>query len=686
MRLRLLGPVELSSEKGTWPIGPPQRRGVLAAVAADVGHAVPVDVVIDRVWGSVPPAGARSALYAHVARLRRVLTAAAKDTGVQLDLTRGPAGYRLAAGPGVVDVDLFHDLAQRARIEQRLDQRAGLLDKAIGLWQGEPLAELEGEWADRQRAAWRQDFLEVLIRWAYDEIEMRHADVVIGRLAAEVAEHPLVEPLSAALMDSLGAAGRGAEGLIHYATTAQLLADQLGTFPGPELQRAHQALLQPHVEAGPPSPLPPRTVPRQLPAEVSAFVGRDRESDALDARKPDPAGSTPVLCLVSGTAGVGKTALTVRWAHRAAADFPDGQLYLDLRGYDADAPVAPSDAVSTFLGELGVSGANLPLDITARFARYRSILAEHRMLVLLDNAVSADQVRPLLPGRGPSMVIVTSRDRLPGLVARDGAHRLEIDLLTAAQGLGLLRAVLGARVDEDVSAAVSVVQRCGNLPLALRIACEWLLSRPEETIGGLADELADEAHRLDVLATDGDVRATVSTVFSWSYRQLTASTAATFRMLSHHPGVDFPHDAVAALAAVPAAEARARLDALVRSHLLRRLAGNRFQLHDLLRAYARDRAAAEDSAEQQQAVRQRLAEYYVSTATLAADIVHPGDGDARPAGTDSSISDADSALALLTGRGRTSRPSPPMRVPSKSSGSPPPCTGTSTSTGTGPTP
>ncbi|MPZ29228.1 MAG: AfsR family transcriptional regulator, partial [Micromonosporaceae bacterium] len=297
----------------------------------------------------------------------------------------------------------------------------------------------------------------------------------------------------------------------------------------------------------------------------------------------------------------GKTALAVHWAHRVRDRFPDGQLYVNLRGYDPDQPVAPADALARFLTGLGVAGPDVPLELEDRAARYRSEVAGRRMLVVLDNAATVEQVRPLLPGTGKCLVAVTSRDSLAGLVAVDGAHRLDLDLLPPRDAVALLRRLVGERVDAEPEAALTLVDQCARLPLALRVAAELAASRPAVPLAELVAELSDRQRRLELLDAGGDPHAAVRVVFSWSIRRLSPETARTFRLLGLHPGPDFDPYAAAALADTTLEQAGRELEQLVRAHLIHTTAPARYAMHDLLRIYAIQLVTEEDSDTDRQA-------------------------------------------------------------------------------------
>ncbi|HEY3733005.1 MAG TPA: tetratricopeptide repeat protein [Streptosporangiaceae bacterium] len=375
-------------------------------------------------------------------------------------------------------------------------------------------------------------------------------------------------------------------------------------------------------------------VPRELPADVGAFTGRADELAELDAllpaqlmsaRAPGPV----VISAVSGTAGAGKTALAVHWAHRVAADFPDGQLYVNLRGYDPDQPVPAAEALAGFLSALGTAGVDIPADEAARAARYRSLVSARRLLVVLDNAATEEQVRPLLPGSTSVMVLVTSRDTLPGLVARDGARRLDLDLLPAGDAVALLRTLIGDRVDADPQSAAALARLCARLPLALRVAAELAAARPDWPLAELAAELAGEGDRLELLDAGGDPRGAVASVLSWSYRHLPAGAAAMFRLLGLHPGQDWDRYAAAALAGTTLGQAGQLLGLLARAHLIQP-AGGRYGMHDLLRAYAAGQAAARDTEEARRAALTRLFDYYLATCAAAMDCLALAERHHRP--------------------------------------------------------
>jgi DNA-binding SARP family transcriptional activator len=615
MVFRLLGPVEVWAVSGRVEVGPPRQCAVLAALAADAGRPVPVDALVRRVWGDNPPERARRTLHTYVARVRRIVQQARPAGDGPAGLVRQAAGYLLDVDPDRVDLHRFRRLVMQARARDDGDGgRLTLLREAVGLWRGQPLAGVPGEWADRMRQAWQQLYLDAVVCWADAELHGGDPAAVVGPVGQLAGEHPLVEPLAAALLRALAATGRAAEALDRFAGLRRLLADAIGSEPGPELQAVHQAILRgeltpppatTHVQ--PQQALPQRAlrqpVPAQLPAGVPAFTGRHAELAALDtllagtaqhrdgtagpaAGAPDP--GSALVCAVCGTAGVGKTALALHWAHRVRARYPDGQLYLDLRGYDTDQPVDPAAALARFLLALGVPEGDIPRGLDERAARYRTELAGRHMLIVLDNAEGVEQVRPLLPGGPSCLVVVTSRDSLGGLVALHGAHRVDLDLLPLPDALTLLRRLIGGdRVNAEPGAAVTLANQCARLPLALRVAAELTLDRTGASLAELVAELDDEQQRLDVLDSGGDPRASVRTVFSWSYQRLPADAARAFQLLGRRSGPEFDATVAGALTGTGHREAARTLRVLVRSHLVHPTGRDRYGMHDLLRAYAR---------------------------------------------------------------------------------------------------
>ena len=622
--------------------GHPRQRAVLAVLLLDLGRVIPAQLLIDRVWGEDPPASVRNVLYGYVARLRAVI---AGDADPDVALARGHGGYLLQARPEQLDLWRFRRLVAEAAQAPSEDGRgAGLLRQALALWRGPALAGTESPWLRAMRRMLESERLAAELD--LNDIRLRQGEhnVLAIELAGQAAATPGDERLIGQLMLALWRTGQPSEALRSFEQARNYLARELGADPGPQLQALHQQILRGDDALA----LPVKgshlrvPVPRELPADVAAFTGRAAELGQLDQLLM-PAGTkqtsraavgrTPanaaVISAVSGTAGVGKTALALHWAHRVAGAFPDGQLYTDLHGYDAAQPLSPADALTGFLRALGVDGADIPSSQDERAARYRSLLAGKQMLIVLDNASTVEQVRPLLPGAATCATIVTSRDSLAGLVARDGATRLELDLLPLPDAVNLLRDLIGPRADAHPRAAAELAVRCARLPLALRVAAELAAARGEVALADLVAELGDQRRRLDLLDAAGDPRTAVRAVFSWSYRNLDSGAARAFRLMGLHPGAEFDSYAVAALTGTGQEHAAQLMSILTRAHLLQSAGSSRYAMHDLLRAYARELTAEEGQGEQQQALTQLL-DYYLYTAADAMDIIMPGERHRRP--------------------------------------------------------
>lgn len=396
---------------------------------------------------------------------------------------------------------------------------------------------------------------------------------------------------------------------------------------------------------------PPGPVPRQLPADVRGFVNRFHDLARLDEVVDDSAAPGATIVVV-GTAGVGKTSLAVHWAHRVRDRFPDGQLYVNLHGYDPGPPITPQEALGRFLHALSVPGAAVPADLESRGALFRSLLAGRRMLVVLDNAATVGQVRPLLPGNSECLVLVTSRSSLTGLVARDGAHRLSLRVLTEAEATELIQRITSGYRDQDDTADIAeLAGLCARLPLALRIAAERAINRPWLPLRDLITELRDESALWDELTADDDDESdAIRTVFAWSYRALTPEASRMFRFLGLHPGTEFSLGAASALAGRSPARTRRVLDNLVGAHLLEQPRADRYEFHDLLRMYASDQVRAEEDADTASTAARRMLLWYLHGAVAARDRIGHSTPSWTPAGLEPqvvppSFPDRTSALA-----------------------------------------
>jgi DNA-binding SARP family transcriptional activator/tetratricopeptide (TPR) repeat protein/DNA-binding XRE family transcriptional regulator len=650
--VQVLGPVVAWRDGDLLDTGSVRRRAVLAVLALGLGEPVRREALVDALWPDGPPASAVNIVQGHVSALRRVFGGPGRGGIVEW----AGESYRLRLGPAELDLLAFEELAAQAESAGDPVRACGLLERALGLWRGDvaqDVAVAAGHPAATALAARRAEVVVELARLAG---ELGEPERALPELRALAAREPLDERAHAWLMLALAGAGQQAAALEVFAVCRDRLDEELGVRPGPELARAHERVLRQEDLPAPPDRPHPH-VPRQLPAAVRGFVGREAEMTTLASLldRAAPADGAVLISAIGGTAGVGKTALAVHWAHQVADRFPGGQLYVNLRGYDPEQPVPAADALAGFLRALGVPGPSIPPGADERAALYRSLLAQRRVLVLLDNAGSVEQVRPLLPGAAACVVVVTSRDALAGLVARDGARRLELDLLPPGEAAGLLRELIGERAVADPAATLELAALCARLPLALRVAAEHVIARPAIPLPGLVAELAGLPRRLDVLDALADAHTGVRAVFSWSCQSLDAPAVRAYRLAGLHPGPDLDVYAAAALTGLPVGQAGRLMDQLVCAYLVQVSAAGRYGMHDLLRGYARELAAAQDSEQEQRAALSRLFAHYVSTASAAVATLYPAAADRLPAAAASAgpgvaaapVGDPAAALAWL---------------------------------------
>ncbi|WP_409236608.1 AfsR/SARP family transcriptional regulator [Streptomyces sp. PA5.6] len=619
-RFSVLGPVRAWLGPDQLNTGSPQQRALLAALLLRDGRTATASELIDALWGEEPPSQALAAVRTYASRLRKVL-----PPGV---LVSESGGYAVQVADGALDLAVAEDLwsaAEKARGAGDLCQARTLVNKALGLWDGEPLANVPGPYADTQRTRldeWRLQLLET--RLDMDLEQGCHAEAV-SELTALTAAHPLRERLRELLMLALYRSGRQAEALAVYADTRRLLADELGVDPRPGLKELQQRILQADpglAEPSTPAQEPATTVvrPAQLPATVPDFTGRASFVNELSDILSTAEGRVMAVSALAGIGGVGKTTLAVHVAHVARAHFPDGQLYVDLQG--AGARVAePETVLGAFLRALGTADSAIPDSLEERAALYRSVLDGRRVLVLLDNARDAAQVRPLLPGMEGCAALVTSRVRMVDLA---GAHLVDLDVMSPEEALLLFTRIVGEeRVTAEREAALDVVAACGFLPLAIRIAASRLAARRTWTVSTLAAKLADERRRLDELqAGDLAVKAT----FELGYGQLEPAQARAFRLLGLADGPDLSLAAAAAVLDLPLDETEDVLESLVDTSLVESAAPGRYRYHDLVRLYARACAERDEQPPgERDAAMSRLLDFYLASAARVYAIERPGD-------------------------------------------------------------
>lgn len=614
MEFRVLGPLTVSGDGRDLPIRGRHHPRLLAILLDQANRVVPVDRLIAGLWDGTPPESARQQIQNVVASLRRQLD----DSGQRLE-TVG-SGYRINVAPHELDLlrcKTKESEASRLREAGRPEGAGAALRSALDEWRGPAMADLEGRMIEAAARRLEEYRLALQEEWIDIELELERDPTV--ELRQLTADHPLRQRFTEQLMLALHRSGRTPEALQLYAELRERLADALGADPGERLRDLHTAILREDrsrsdAAAAPSVPL----VPALLPPDIAAFTGRCEELASLDALLDADAARLAVL---TGTGGVGKTTLAVRWAHLVADRFPDGQLFVNLRGFEPDsalnrAAMAPEAAAAVLLDALGVPHERIPADSESRFGLYRSMMAERRTLVLLDNAADAAQVRPLIPGGSGNVTLVTSRNPLFGLLAAQGAQAHPVEELSTVEARSLLEQRLGAaRVGAEPEAVERIIERCARLPLALAVAAAKAAARPRLRLEVLVGEL-EAAAGLDAFSGD-DAATDVRAVFACSYRGLDPEAARLFRLLGLHPGPDLSASAAASLLAGSVEDAQRSLRVLVREHLLAETVPGRYAFHDLLRAYATELVRGE--AEREDATR-RMFDHYVQNGRLAHDL------------------------------------------------------------------
>ncbi|MEV5202014.1 BTAD domain-containing putative transcriptional regulator [Streptomyces sp. NPDC053720] len=621
LRFSVLGPVRAWRGTEQLSTGSPQQRGLLAALLLREGRTATAAELIDALWGDEPPSQGLAAVRTYASRLRKFL-----DPGI---LVSESGGYAIRGLPdGALDLSTVQDLAERAeraRADGELGHASELLRRALALWDGEPLSGVPGPYAETQRMRLEEWRLQLIAFRLDTELEQGHHAEAVSELTSLTAAHPLRERLRELLMLALYRSGRQAEALAVYADTRRLLADELGVDPSPVLTELQGRILQADPALAEPSaPEPGSAVapvrPAQLPATVPDFTGRALYVEELGEVLASANGQVMAVSALSGIAGVGKTTLAVHVAHRARSEFPDGQLYVDLQGLRTTR-TEPETVLGSFLRALGTPEAAIPDSLEDRAALYRSVLDGRRVLVLLDNAHDAAQVRPLLPGTEGCAALITARGHMGDLA---GARLVDVDVLSPEEALLLFTRIVGQeRVAGERAAALDVVAACGFLPLAIRIAASRLAVRRTWTVSVLAAKLADERRRLDELQA-GDLA--VKAAFELVYGQLEPAQARAFRLLGLADGPDISLPAAASVLDLPQEDTEELLENLVDTSLVESAAPGRYRYHDLLRLYARACAERDERPPGERAAAlSRLLDFYLATAAGVYALERPGD-------------------------------------------------------------
>jgi DNA-binding SARP family transcriptional activator len=581
-RYRLLGPVSAETDAGPVRLGGPKQRTVLAALLLNANRPVSEDRLIDLLWADAPPSSARGQLQLRVFELRKLL-------GREV-IVRSASGYLIEVRPGELDLHAFRDGVAKARAAGPSHESAELLRGALELWHGnglggvtEVLARREGPMLDELRMTAREELFDA-------EIATGRCAGLVGELRRTAAEFPFRERLLAQLMTALSRSGRLSEALDVYAETRRRFAAELGIEPGEALRNLHGEILR-----GGSARRKAPSRPAALPAPVRGFTGRAGELGLLDEQL-DSGEPSADIWVITGIGGAGKTALAVEWASRARERFPDGQLYVNLRGFDADRdPLAPVTVLAQLLRSLGVEPHRIPGELDEQAGLYRSLLSDRRILLILDNARDAEQVWPLLPPGGT--VLVTSRHRLGDLMVSTGARSLRLDVLPAKDSRALLVALLGAGpVAAESFAADELARLCGHLPLALRIAAAKLGANPEPRIAALTEELACHGV-LAGLTLDGAAESAVTRAFVASYRALAPAQRKLFRLLGSVPAAAFTARTVANVTGTAPEEVLLRLCRLAAASVVEELGGGSFRLHRLVREFALSQHRLDEPAE-----------------------------------------------------------------------------------------
>lgn len=655
-RLLILGPLSLQRGQTPVPVTSPMLRRLLGLLALKHPEPSTQQEITDTLWPSGPPSSHQSLIHTYVSQVRRLLEPGGPRTVPPPTVARTPTGYLLEASRNQIDLGHFDELlAQAKRLHRAPDPGAAYesLTQALQWWRGPVLADADPVLRQHPAAVVvNERRVKAVLLHADTALLLRRPEETVPVLWDMVNTEPLHEGLHARLILTLASCGEQAAALNVFSRLRDRLDEELGIAPSAEVRDAHLRVLRQQLPLAqsPDHPAPAdRTaltgpLPAQLPARAGSYVGRRRQMRELDALvSPDPARRSQVVAVV-GAPGVGKTALAKHWAHARREHFEDGQLFVDLRGHSPLPTLRPGDVLAQFLRALGAPPDQIPADEDEAAALYRTLLADKQMLIVLDNARDAEQVRPLIPGAQGCAVVITSRSRLAGLVASDGARQLVLDVLDPDEARQLLGSTIGESwVAAEEEAARRLVRVCGGLPLAIRIAGANLLARNAGMANYCAELAGDDI--LSRLHIEGDRRSTVQAAFDLSYRALPAAAQRMFRLLSLMPGPDLTVDGAAALADSTSAESAGLLVSLTDAHLVRERAAGRFGLHDLLRSYARELVSREEA----HAARQRLFDWYLYHTDAAARLLYPAESASDPsAGT------APSAALVFSDHGQAS--------------------------------
>ena len=616
MELRALGPIELWSAGRRHDLGRARARSILAMLLLTPRALVPVETLIDRLWDTQPPAKARDSLSVYVARLRASLRQAVGD---DMRLVGRAQGYVLEVDPETVDVHRFRRLRRQAdslAASGDYEQAAGLLREADGLWRGQALAGIGGDWAARMRDALEEERRAAVLERAGCELELgRHADLV-GELRQMLVQYPSDETLVAHQMTALCRSGRPADALSLYRGTRSRLVEEQGTEPGAMLSELHQRILNRDsgLAVRPSGRRSAGTAPPDtLPPETAEFVGRDTELAWLTGGH----GGIPGIAIIEGMPGVGKTVLAVRAARLVSGQYPDGTLYLNLHSNDPGSPsLEPAEALHRLLEMMSVPAAQIPETVGERTALWRAHLSRRRAVVILDDAAGHDQIGPLLPVTSRCLILITTRRRLPDF----GGRSLTLEVLPADEAITLFRRIIGESRAADADQIAAAVELCGRLPLAIQLTANRIAQDGPPGLSGLIDELSHSPARL---GDTGVAAPEVTAAFDLSYRALEPDHQQFFRRLSVSPCASFSLLAAAALGGWTLAEAEKAVDALLDYHLLTQTPGGQFRFHDLIHGYATTRATVDDPGTGQRQAVSRLLDYYLYTADRADRVLHP---------------------------------------------------------------